>query len=397
MDSATTEQLKKEVMDALKRGNPAEAFDKVQKCLDDLDDTPLNIAITGESGSGKSTFINAIRGIGDEDPSSAKTGVVETTMVPTPYSHPKYKSVIFWDLPGLGSPNFKAKEYLDKVDFQHYDFFVIMASERFKENHIMLAESIQCMNKQFYFVRSKVDRDVNESRMRRPKYFNENTLLDTISQDCVNSLKTAGTIDPYVFLVSSFQPQDFDFSLLLKTFEEQLPTHKRYVYLRALPNISSEAIAMKVQALTTAVPLIALKVAIASIVPGYVQYSECSTLTSYIREYVESFGLDDNSLDDLAQRSHKSLIHLKSLVKSPFVKYEITYDLVWKELRKRNSTDFTTAKTIISWVPVLSVFAGAMSAMTCAAFLFSAMNELAEDAKTVLEVAFGCSDHTWLG
>lgn len=27
--------------------------------------TPLNVAITGESGSGKSTFINAFRGIGD--------------------------------------------------------------------------------------------------------------------------------------------------------------------------------------------------------------------------------------------------------------------------------------------------------------------------------------------
>ncbi|CAI9544904.1 unnamed protein product [Staurois parvus] len=175
-------------------------------------------------------------------------------MVANSYCHPKYKSVTFWDLPGIGSPNFKASEYLNEFNFQHYDFFVIMASERFKENHIMLAESIHSLNKKFYFVRSKVDRDVYESQSRRPKHFNEKNMLLSIREICVNSLKRAVSLDPYVFLVSSFQPQDFDFSLLLKTFEEQLPSHKRYVYLRALPNISSEAICMKVQALTTAVP-----------------------------------------------------------------------------------------------------------------------------------------------
>ncbi|PIO14143.1 hypothetical protein AB205_0046280 [Aquarana catesbeiana] len=209
MDSSTTEQLEKEVTEALKRGDTLGAFEEVKKCLSGVENTPLNVAITGESGSGKSTFINALRGLGDEDEESAQTGVVETTMEPTPYPHPKNKSVTYWDLPGTGTPNFKASEYLDKVQFQRYDFFIIIASERFKENHILLAGEIQKMKKKFYFVRSKIDRDLRDSQERRPKTFNEKELLEKIRQDCFNPLKDNlnNIKSDSVFLVSSFQPE----------------------------------------------------------------------------------------------------------------------------------------------------------------------------------------------
>ncbi len=69
--------------------------------------------MTGESGSGKSTFVNAFRGLGDEEEGSAPTGPVETTMKPEAYLHPKYKTVKVWDLPGIGTPSFKADEYLN--------------------------------------------------------------------------------------------------------------------------------------------------------------------------------------------------------------------------------------------------------------------------------------------
>ncbi|XP_073457345.1 interferon-inducible GTPase 5-like [Aquarana catesbeiana] len=393
MDSSATKQLGNEVIEALRKGNPAEAFEKVKKYLSDVENTPLNVAITGESGSGKSTFINAIRGLGDEEPESAQTDVVETTMEPTPYPHPKNKSVTYWDLPGIGTPNFKASEYLDKVQFQRYDFFIIIASERFKENHSMLAEEIQKMNKKFYFVRSKIDRDLRESQERRAKTFSEKELLEKIRQDCVNSLKKdiKDITDDSVFLVSSFKPALFDFSRLLKTFEEELPSHKRYVYLRALPNISSEAIQMKLQALMSIVPLVALQAIAASIVPGLSDVNEMLSLTYRISQYVESFGLDEKSLSDLVERSGRN--DVKSLMKSPFVKYEITYDLVARELEKRRGNVYMGIKTFFSWVPVLSAtVSGPMSASACIDLLYSVLNEIADDAKVAFEAAFGCSE-----
>ncbi|CAJ0928341.1 unnamed protein product [Ranitomeya imitator] len=103
----------------------------------------------GESGTGKSTFVNAIRGMDDEQEGSAKTGVVETTKVPSPYVHPQYPSVTVWDLPGIGTPNFVADSYLQSVEFSRYDFFIILSSERFKQNDIDLAKAIQAMNMKF--------------------------------------------------------------------------------------------------------------------------------------------------------------------------------------------------------------------------------------------------------
>lgn len=95
---------------------------------------------------------SAFRGLRDEEEQFAKTGVVETTMEPTPYPHPKYSNVIVWDLPGIGTPKIKAEEYLDKVQFERYDFFILIASERFKSSSVNLAKQIQKVGKQFYCI-----------------------------------------------------------------------------------------------------------------------------------------------------------------------------------------------------------------------------------------------------
>ncbi|KAK3525821.1 hypothetical protein QTP70_010322 [Hemibagrus guttatus] len=136
------------------------ATEKAQKQIDQLFNIPLHIAVTGESGTGKSSFINAIRDLDSDDEGAAKTGVTETTTDPTPYKHPTMPNVTLWDLPGIGSPKYTAKNYCKQVQFKVYDFFIIISSERFKENDIMLAKEIKKRKKLFYFVRSKIDNDI---------------------------------------------------------------------------------------------------------------------------------------------------------------------------------------------------------------------------------------------
>lgn len=93
------------------------ATKKAQKQMDQLLNISLHIAVTGESGTGKSSFINAIRELGDEDEAAAKTGVTETTTEPTRYQHPTMPNVMLWDLPGIGTPKFKARSYLKQIQF----------------------------------------------------------------------------------------------------------------------------------------------------------------------------------------------------------------------------------------------------------------------------------------
>ncbi|KAG2063176.1 hypothetical protein BDR04DRAFT_1197861, partial [Suillus decipiens] len=49
----------------------------------------LHLAVIGSSGSGKSSFINAVRGLSNNDPIAAPTGTVETTTTVTRYTDPR--------------------------------------------------------------------------------------------------------------------------------------------------------------------------------------------------------------------------------------------------------------------------------------------------------------------
>ncbi|KAK2887459.1 hypothetical protein Q8A67_015687 [Cirrhinus molitorella] len=193
----------------------------LQKYLKRQDLVELNIGVTGESGSGKSTFVNAFRGLGDEEEGSATTGPVETTIEPEVYLHPKYKKLKVWDLPGIGTPNFKADEYLELVQFERYDFFIIIASDRFRECQAQLAKQIRRMRKTFYFVRSKVDSIIDSQR--RKKNFDLKKTLDTIREDCEYGLRRIGIEDTVVFLISSWEPQKYDFNLLQEQIEKDFP------------------------------------------------------------------------------------------------------------------------------------------------------------------------------
>ncbi|KAK0193428.1 hypothetical protein F5146DRAFT_1030613 [Armillaria mellea] len=56
----------------------------------------FHLAITGISGTGKSSLINAFRGIWDDDEGAAMTDIVESTSVVTPYPDPNPDKHFIW-------------------------------------------------------------------------------------------------------------------------------------------------------------------------------------------------------------------------------------------------------------------------------------------------------------
>uniref|UniRef100_A0AAY5EHN2 IRG-type G domain-containing protein n=1 Tax=Electrophorus electricus TaxID=8005 RepID=A0AAY5EHN2_ELEEL len=214
---------KGEAIQASGESNFKKAAKKAKKQVDNLLHVSLNIAVTGDSGAGKSTFINAIRGLEDDAQGAAKTGVTETTTEATPYQHPTMSNVTLWDLPGIGTPNFKAKTYLKDVKFDTYDFFMIISSERFRENDIMLAKQIQKKKKQFYFIRSKVDNDLRAEGSKIS--FSTEEMLSKIKTNCEENLKEIR--NPKVFLISSKEFCAIDFEKLVDTLVSELPQHKQ--------------------------------------------------------------------------------------------------------------------------------------------------------------------------
>ncbi|XP_072011039.1 interferon-inducible GTPase 5-like [Engystomops pustulosus] len=393
MDSAfeiITEEEVQKVKSALEDGNLCEATERLSKSLKEIENAPLNIAITGESGTGKSTFVNAIRGMDDEEEGSAKTGVVETTMEPTPYTHPNYPNVTVWDLPGIGTPSFAANDYLKSVEFSRYDFFIILSSERFKLNDIDLAKAIQAMDKKFYFVRSKVDSDLQASEKRRKKTHNEENVLNEIRENCVTNLIKGGITEPKVFLLSCLELDKFDFQEMQETLAKELPEHKRHIFLISLPNISLPILEKKRQALKKEIwKLATLSCAVATVpVPGLSVACDIGILVKAMNNYRKAFGLDEQSLEKLADKFGKDVSDLRSVIKSPLVIQEINKELVATLLSKGAAGALMVVEYAASNIPLLgSLAAGGISFGTTYWMLCNFLSEIAEDAVRVLTKA----------
>ncbi|XP_051720225.1 interferon-inducible GTPase 5-like [Ctenopharyngodon idella] len=295
--------------------DPNAAVAKAKEQLDSLDSVTLNIAVTGETGAGKSAFINAFRGLGDDDDSSAPTGLTETTKQITMYTHPTKSNVRLWDLPGTGMPNFKANKFLQEVKFDTYDLFVIISSERFKENDVFLAKEIQKKKKNFYFVRTKIDNDIRSVAQKRN--FNEQQALCTIREDCNRNLKEVG--NPKVFLISSYDLAKYDFQDLVDTLELDLSEHKRFALVQSVPVCSLAMLEKKKEAMEKLIWLPALASGLGAVVPVPLLpvAIDKTVMTTYLLSCHYNLGLNEKSLIKLSERTNKPLSQLKSAIKSP--------------------------------------------------------------------------------
>ncbi|KAJ7387309.1 Interferon-inducible GTPase (IIGP) [Desmophyllum pertusum] len=64
-----------EVKEYVDRNGVSNIEEFFKKTLDRWQNIEVNIGITGDSGAGKSSFINAIRGLDDDDEKAAEVGV----------------------------------------------------------------------------------------------------------------------------------------------------------------------------------------------------------------------------------------------------------------------------------------------------------------------------------
>ncbi|RXN05417.1 interferon-inducible GTPase 5-like protein [Labeo rohita] len=380
-----TQEDLEDIKDSISTRDLSSAVDAIKEYLKKQDLVELNIGVTGESGSGKSTFVNAFRGLGDEEEGSAKIGVVETTTEPEVYLHPEYKNVKVWDLPGIGTPNFKADEYLELVQFERYDFFIIIGSDRFRECHTQLAKEIMKMKKTFYFVRSKTDLSIDAEK--RKKNFDLNNTLKSIREDCENGLRKIGIEDPVVFLISGWELGKYDLNALQERMEKELPQHKRRVLMLALPNITLEINEKKKKALEKDIAMVAiLSACMAAIpLPGLSIAVDLAIIAVEIQKYRIAFGLDKQSLVKLCEKYGKRIETVEDQIKSAWYKGICTGSLITILKQVSFLATEEAVESAVRFVPFLgTVVAGAMSFWAVSSTLKSALNDIAEDARNVL-------------
>ncbi|CAI5669910.1 unnamed protein product [Oreochromis niloticus] len=380
--------VKKDLMN----NDTAAAVARIQRYLEEPHDIPLNIAITGQSESGKSTFVNALRGKKSKDEGVAPTSMTQNTLKCTSYPHPDYPNVTLWDLPGIGTTTFPADKYLELVEFEKFDFFIIISDTRFRENDVKLAQEIQRMKKKFYFVRSKIDKNIHDEEGK--KDFSKEGILRKIRDDSVQGLTDLGIESPQVFLVSGFELHLYDFSLLHETLERELPAHKRDALLFAMPNINLEIISKKKEDFQSRIKYYSsLSAAVAAVpVPGLSAATfNLSLITSVVTDYVAGFGLDKQSLEKLAASSGVSYDDLCAVIKSELAKVKITKEFLMKMFISVAGTAALMAAEKVSrrFSIIVTAVSMSLSFTTTYATLNYFLNQLADDAQRVFNRALG--------
>ncbi|KAM6912812.1 interferon-inducible GTPase 5-like [Xenentodon cancila] len=387
MDSKVLQKVKE-----LMNTDPAAAAEMIKDHLIKENNIPLNIGITGEAGSGKSTFVNAFRGMSNLDEDAAPTGCVETTKCVTAYPLPHKPLVFLWDLPGAGTTSFPVDTYLERVAFKNFDFFIIISDTRFRENIVKLAQEIKKMGKKFYFVRSKIDNDLR-SEARSKRDFSAETTRKQIRANCIQGLQKEGFESPQVFLTSSFDLHLHDFCLLHETLERELPAHKKHALLLAMPNVSLEVINKKKEAFQKHIQYYAVASAAAAAVPlpGYSAGVDLNLMVTVIRQYKNGFGLDAASLQRLSAKSDVKFNELKAVLKSVLAKHTVTNDLLRTLMLSVGFLlESIVADEAFRFIPIFGIpTAMSLSFTTSYKALNYFLNILADDAQKVFERAVG--------
>uniref|UniRef100_A0A8C8UQ90 IRG-type G domain-containing protein n=1 Tax=Peromyscus maniculatus bairdii TaxID=230844 RepID=A0A8C8UQ90_PERMB len=278
-------EVVKNIETAVNEGKLGEVVSIVKDISQEVSRSTVKIAVTGDSGNGMSSFINALRLIGHEEEDSAPTGVVRTTQKPACYSSSRFPNVDLWDLPGTGVTAQSMENYLEEMDFEKYDLIIIIASEQFSSNHVKLAKAMQRMKKRFYVVWTKLDRHLGTSAHSEPQ------LLRSIQESIQENLQKEGVKVPPIFLVSSFKPSLHDFPKLRDTLKKDIPSMRYYGLLGTVIQICEKTINEIVETINKSIDEDNLK-SIGNSNPD--NLGECQKV------FQERLGVDDRSLHQVA-------------------------------------------------------------------------------------------------
>ncbi|XP_057632837.1 immunity-related GTPase family M protein 2-like [Chionomys nivalis] len=282
--------LSKEVVEniqtAVEAGKWVEVVSIVKNIKEEESRTTVKIAVTGDSGNGMSSFINALREIGHEEKDSAPTGVVRTTQKPALYSSSKFPSVDLWDLPGTGVTSQSMENYLEEMDFSKYDLIIIIASEQFSSNHVKLAKAMQSMRRRFYVVWTKLDRDLDTSALPEPQ------LRENIQKNIQENLQKEGVEEPPIFLVSNFSPDSLDFPKLRESLTKDLHSIRYDGLFGTLFQVCEEVVSKKVEFIKGIIKK--------NDSWGVLEISDPNNLEECQKVFQQKFGVDDNSPHQVA-------------------------------------------------------------------------------------------------
>ncbi|KAI6030363.1 hypothetical protein EDC04DRAFT_2605316 [Pisolithus marmoratus] len=180
-------------------------------------DAVFHFAVAGIAGSGKSSLINALCGMNNNDPNAAPTGVNETTLEISRYVDTAHSQQIAWyDVPGSGTLTIPDWQYFNTQGLYVFDCILVLFNNRFTMTDRAILANCRRFQIPTFIVRSKSDQhilnlmkdigyDPDEDTHRRGQFYKaaREQYTSETRQSVKNNLAEANLPDQRVYMVSN--------------------------------------------------------------------------------------------------------------------------------------------------------------------------------------------------
>lgn len=290
------EQEMRDFEDAVRNG-----VSKAKEYLDKMNNkwrmVTLHIGVTGVTGAGKSSFVNALRGVRHGHKSFAEVGVKETTTEIKAYPYPGNTNILLWDMPGIGSSSFTKQTFIEKVRFDDYDFFLILTHKRFSEYDIWLAKEVKKIGKSCFFVRTHIHSDIKNDKGDHPTTHSTDAMMESVRSDILKHIKDEGIEAIDVFLIDNKKTDKYDFDRLTAALISGIPDkNKREAFVLSLKVLTKSVIDEKKKDLESSIWRIAAASAFYSAAPIQSSVIDDVLIFSEVDEWRKQFGLTEEAV-----------------------------------------------------------------------------------------------------
>ncbi|KAF9222881.1 P-loop containing nucleoside triphosphate hydrolase protein [Gyrodon lividus] len=181
------QQAQKKAMERLKKGIQPVAMPSAEeveavKTKVEYDDQLFHFAVAGAAGAGKSSLINAFRGLRNRDEGAAPTGVTETTLEINRLPDPVREKVVWYDIPGAGTLKVPGWQYFNNQGLYVFDCIIVLVDSRFTATEIAILRNSMLFDIPTYLVRSKADVHIRNLMREEDGYDSNDDSEDARSQ-----------------------------------------------------------------------------------------------------------------------------------------------------------------------------------------------------------------------
>ncbi|KAM4600434.1 immunity-related GTPase family, q2 [Polymixia lowei] len=366
------------LLETLKESIENNKLSDVKDAVEDLLISRINLAIEGDRGVEKATFLNALRGLGPGDEGAALSPCPTAPEELEVYPNPKHPDFRLWDLPPVpATSNFVPEGYMERVKFLRYNAVFLTFTQGPQPNSVALfLEARSAQRETVYFILLASEKDTEKS-------------LKAKRAASLEVLKSRGVTLPKVYLVKPSTLEKYDFPGLLEDMGRDLPEIRANALLLALPTLTPTLITQKRDAFKALVWAAAsLSGGVSAIpVPLVASMVESSVGVRILTKARISLCLDDESVERLARQRGAEPAKLKAL-RTCVLSVEVTKGEVKKRLAAAEKDLATASTRLVEMAMPRHARCASRSFAAMLQALNGAIDEMGADAEKIMAAVF---------